>query len=829
MTSESESYSFKLKSHPDSQDGRIRTLVDHLRRVGQLSRKTVTDKSLNIDDKDLLTDAAYLIGVTHDLGKATNFFQEYIVEKDEKKKKSLKAKDNTHHGLLSAFFTYAVIKEYLSQSGIKGGLSDYLPILSFLVVKRHHGNLMNAMDELSEVNAENEKILKVAEEQIASIDRTEIKEILALLLPEEKINLKIDVNDIINYILKDACNEIGGKERRLIRHLNRKIDLYPYFITQFLYSALLDADKTDAGLDGNDLDRLDLPADLVDQYRDRNGFTSDRNNINSLRNQIYENAMVGIKEWNLDNKILSLNVPTGTGKTLTSLSFALKLRDRLKNEKNFTPRIIYALPFLSIIDQNYHVFEDVVTQGGELKDSRLLLKHHHLADVNYKTEDKDDEYKADESLLLLEGWNAEIVVTTFWQFFYTLFSNRNKLLRKFNKLANAIIILDEVQAVPHQYWQLIHDATKMLCEKFNSYVIFVTATQPLIFDEAIGEINEITQNKEEYFRDLDRIELIPRIETALTLEEFKVLLEKDLIDNPKKDFLIVLNTISSANDVYKFIKGLKLENTEKFYLSTNVIPKERLERIRTIKGPSETGVPNESSRKRKVIVSTQLIEAGVDIDADLVYRDFAPIDSINQVAGRCNRNSAKADKGTVSIFMLKDDRKEFYKYIYDPFLMSKTLDILKPIKGSIRESAILELNNKYFKAVKRGMGDEKSKENLACLAQLSFQDLSKKFKLIEDDYPKVNVFVEIDEIAAEIWKKYQDLKMEKAIKERIRKKLAIRKDFSEYVISAPEKYAHNLIFEDSDMGYISKDELPNYYDLETGFMRAGAGEGSMIF
>ena len=111
-----------------------------------------------------------------------------------------------------------------------------------------------------------------------------------------------------------------------------------------------------------------------------------------------------------------------------------------------------------------------------------------------------------------------------------------------------------------------------------------------------------------------------------------------------------------------------------------MIPKERLERINEIRES------NESPRKRKVIVSTQLIEAGVDIDADMVYRDFAPMDSINQVAGRCNRNSAKDEKGMVSIFILKDDRKEFYKYIYDPFLISKTLDILKPIKGPIRES-----------------------------------------------------------------------------------------------------------------------------------------------
>jgi CRISPR-associated endonuclease/helicase Cas3 len=160
--------------------------------------------------------------------------------------------------------------------------------------------------------------------------------------------------------------------------------------------------------------------------------------------------------------------------------------------------------------------------------------------------------------------------------------------------------------------------------------------------------------------------------------------------------------------------------------------------------------------------------------------------------------------------------------------MGKTLDTLKNINDPIKESDFLELNNKYFKAVKMGMGDDKSKENLACLAQLSFRDLSKKFKLIEEDYPKVNVFVELDETAVEIWKKYQDMRMEKDLKERIRKKLEIRKEFSEYVISAPEKFAHSLIIEDSEFGYISNAELPNYYDMETGFMRAGAGEGSMI-
>lgn len=808
--------SYKLRSHPD------KLLIDHLQRVGDLCSNTIKEKALNIEEADLLKEAAYIIGITHDMGKATRFFQEYIMEKDEKKKRSLKAKDVTHHGLLSAFFTYAVMKEYLSQTGRKGGLADYLPVLSLLAVKRHHGNLLNAMDEVKDIDADKEKILKLAEEQIGSMEarKEEIQMLLPTLLARNNINIKIDINNIINYILNGALKDIRRREKSLVRALSESGNLYPYFISQFIYSALLDADKTDAGLGGVNLDRIDLSSVLVDDFRAAKGFSTSKNNLNSLRNQIYEEAMERIKRWDLNEKIISLNVPTGTGKTLAALSLSLKLKERLENERNIKPRIIYALPFLSIIDQNYKVFEEVILKPSASQDSRMLLKHHHLSDVKFKIE--ESEYEVDKSLLLLEGWNAEIIVTTFWQLFNTLFSNRNKQLRKFNKLANSIIILDEVQAVPHQYWPLIHDSLKLLAEKFNSYIVFMTATQPLIFDEAKGEIKEIAQRKDEYFRGLNRIELVPRIEKAMALDEFKALLERDLNEKYDKDFLIVLNTIGSAQEIYRFIQALPLEDTKTVFLSTNIIPKVRLERIDEIRKSSK-----DAPRRRKVIVSTQLIEAGVDIDADIVYRDFAPLDCINQVAGRCNRNSSKDEKGTVSIFILKDERKEFYKYIYDPFLISKTLDIL-PKKGSIKESEFLELNNRYFKAVKRGMGDADSKEIMECIAALAFKDLSAKFKLIEDDYPRVDVFVELDERSAEIWSQFRDLQKEKNHLERTKKYLKIKKDFSEYVISAPDKYAHNLIMEDLGMGYISRDELPNYYDDETGFMRAGAGSGSMI-
>jgi len=834
----SESHSFELLSHPGKR------LIVHLRNVGVIARNTVADKSLNIEEANLLQDMAFIIGVTHDFGKATKFFQDYIAEKNEKKRRSLKAMETTHHGLLSAFFTYSVAKEYLKQSRIEGGISELLPIISFLAVKRHHGNLLNAMDEISDVDADDEDVLRTAKKQIESMDMTELGDILSTLLSEGNINLDLDVDSIKNYILSSILTDIA-KERRLVRHLSDKDDIYPYFINQFLYSALIDADKTDAGLDGIKLERLGLAGDLVDIYRKAHHFTDNLENINSLRNQIYYEAMDRIKDWNLDQKIISLNVPTGTGKTLTALSIALKLRERLE-KKDIKPRIIYALPFLSIIDQNYGVFDGVIfpqeqsesdttkipakpcdenedesKSKGTYKDSRLLLKHHHLADVRYET--GDAEYEADKSLLLMEGWNSEIIVTTFWQLFNTLFSNRNKQLRKFNKLANAIIILDEVQAVPHQYWQLIHDALMLLCDKFNSYVILITATQPLIFEEGKGEIQEIAQRKEEYFRGLDRINLMPMIERTITLDEFKAILKRDLEEWKDKDFLIVLNTINSAKNIYDYISDLNLENTKMCYLSTSVVPKERLKRINQIKETKGSDGP------RKVIVSTQLIEAGVDIDADRVYRDFAPMDSINQVAGRCNRGSSKKEKGLVTVFILKDDRKEFYSYIYDPFLIDKTLEILMPFKEPIEESEFLELNNRYFKAVKRGMGEKDSKDSLDCIAGLAFKDLSTKFKLIEDDIPAANVFVELDETAEKIWKQYQDLRFEKNNLERTKRYLRMKKCFSDYLISVPKKSAGTLVMDDSNIGHISRVELDNFYDKTTGFKRSGAGDGSIFF
>lgn len=831
----------ELYSHPD------KLLVDHLQKVGDLCRQNLSLKKLNLDDYIdfyILKDISYLIGVSHDFGKATNYFQEYLKEKNESKKLEMKNKAKVHHSFISALFTYYVVKEYLlTKDLLSEKYYQYLPVISFLVVKRHHGNLDDALDEVL-FDSNDDKIL---EKQIKVINFDEINKLYQELF--SKINFRFNCNlfrdNILNakpiYIYgkvneyrKDYISHLSREEKKLITNFDEENTLFYYFISILLYSLLLDADKTDAA-NLQEINRIKIDKGIVDDYKLYlfKDINEKKKEINKIRNEIYNETINSLEKLNLEkDKILSLNVPTGTGKTLTSLSFALKLKAKIEQEKKYKPRIIYSLPYLSIIDQNFAIFEDVFKFSfkGKTPNSNLLLKHHHLSDVNYTTSNIEEEEFENLSpkdigkdLLLIEGWNSEIIVTTFFQFFYSLISNRNKSIRKFHNIVNSIVILDEIQAIPHCYWLLLNKIAHFLAEKFNVYFILVTATQPLLFNEKNEEIKPLIKDKEKYFKALDRVDLKYNSE-SLCLDDFQKILEEDLYHNQDKDFLIVLNTINSSLGIYNFVCQLELENTEVYYLSSNIIPKERLRRIKKSR---------EKSKKRKIIISTQLIEAGVDLDVDIVYRDFAPLDSINQVAGRCNRNFNQS-KGLVKLFILKEEeeKKEYYRYIYDNFIISKTKDVLKEASiKQIEEEDFLSLNNLYFDKVNQGKSNDEAKEILEEVKKLNFGELS-KFKLIQDTYQKVDIFVEVDEKGKEIYQKYKDLSLIKDLFERKNEFLKIKKDFYDYVISIPYQYAADFITEDKGMGYISLEEIKqnNYYDPETGFKREKkSGGGTLIY
>lgn len=811
-----------LKSHPN------KLLKDHLFNVGNYCKVTLSSKKLSVEkyiDFDTLQDVAYLIGVTHDFGKATSYFQNYISEKDGTKRAKLKNKPETHHGSISSIFTYCAIREYLQSKNLwDRKYYEYLPIISFLAVKRHHGNLQNADDEVIDFDEKDGEIL---EKQIISIDFVELNEIYTPLLSE--INLDFDCRVIENKIM-DYVKDLSRREKRLIRNIDEEHTLLFYFITLLLYSILLDADKTDAA-NLEKIERIDVNENIVDEYKELKfrGKRDKNKKINEMRNEIYEEVLSNVERIDLDkDKILSLNVPTGTGKTLTALSFALKLRKRIESEREYKPRIIYSLPYLSIIDQNFAVFEDVFeTVNKEEPTSDILLKHHHLSDVVYTRKENEFENVDEDTgkdLLLIEGWNSEIIVTTFIQFFYSLISNRNRAIRKIHNITNSIVILDEVQAIPHKYWLLLNKTIIFFAEHFNTHFILITATQPLIFDDTKEEIIPLVENKRKYFDSLNRVRLIANLK-PVCIEDFKEILREDLMENSNKDFLVVLNTIASSKDIYEFVKGLNIENVELYYLSTSIIPRERLIRIKKIK---------EKSARRSIIVSTQLIEAGVDMDADIVYRDFAPLDSINQVSGRCNRNFGDT-QGIVKVFILREDKdgRAYYPHkIYESFIISKTEEVFKEMdKEEIEESEFLRLNENYFEKVNIGKSEDESNSILEKVERLKFSELL-DFKLIEKDYPEVDVFIEVDEDAKSVWQKYREIKSIDDLKERKKRFFDIKKDFYECVISVPEKYKNLAGFDEkTGIGYISKIEIEqgNGYDPETGFKRDSADGGTLIF
>jgi len=771
--------SSELYSHP----GRL--LEDHLVGVASLSDLFYQDKLL--PDQRTLKEVSKIIALSHDLGKATRFFQDYL-NADDQTKEMLKSKEETHHSLFSAVCAYFLVKEQLRKNGKETG---YYPFLAFEAVKRHHGNLRDITDEAIFDGKDEELLLR----QLESISEAEFS-VLAQRLFHAGLPVVLAKTDISQWI-----GDIS-KELRSYKRAFRKNDgtIYDYFWLNLIYSVLIDADKSDVVLrDTSFFSRkpTTIPADLVDIFKTKRTFYPSP--INTLRESAYKDALS--KEIDLDKRIYSINLPTGLGKTLLAFSFAMKLRECVQRSTSgkFIPRIIYSLPFLSIIEQNVDVIKTLLETSGINPYSDILLKHHHLSEMFYKKEE-DNEIESESAKILIEGWNAEIIVTTFVQLFHTIISNRNNTLRKFHRLIGAIIILDEIQAIPIKYWLLLSKIFQVLTETLNAYIIFVTATEPLIIEK--NDMVNLVEGKE-YFQKMDRVILKPMLQEEMTLESLLSFIE--ICKNGR--YLFIFNTIGSAKQFYELIRHRYRDTT---YLSTHVIPEERLQRIADIK-----------KGKYKIVVTTQLVEAGVDIDFDVVIRDIAPLDSISQASGRCNRNGQ--GHGRVYVVSLKDERgRKYSSYVYDPVLLDITKNILQKY-SSIRERQFFSLINQYYRETKEKKSQAVSKQVFEAVRRLRYDTTDKgkisvsSFRLIEEDYPKKDVFIEIDEKATSVWKNYMKLHQIRDLFERNRAFDAMKADFYKYVISVPAE-SKNTPPEAGLLSHVANERLSEFYDSMTGFI-----------
>jgi CRISPR-associated endonuclease/helicase Cas3 len=293
------------------------------------------------------------------------------------------------------------------------------------------------------------------------------------------------------------------------------------------------------------------------------------------------------------------------------------------------------------------------------------------------------------------------------------------------------------------------------------------------------------------------------------------------VSEPEKDIMVVLNTINASQELYDYIIGqiddhIHIEEdgvacSEKLQIiniSTLIIPKHRLKRIKRIKNSEE---------KRNIIVTTQVVEAGVDISVDMIYRDMAPLDSIVQTAGRCNRSNER-EKGSVEVVNLIDDKgRHFYSYVYNSVLIDATTDVING-KNFVEEQEFnLKSVPNYFKFVSERGSQDKSVDLLSCLEKLKFSDLKREFKLIES-LEKIDVFVEVDEDAKDVWEKYEEITK---IEDRFMRKnafLDIKSEFYSYIISVNPKKLGNIFQYNDWLGYICIEDLNRKYDLETGFI-----------
>ncbi|MFI3157061.1 MAG: CRISPR-associated helicase Cas3' [Methylococcaceae bacterium] len=587
-------------AHSENKHNEWHLLKDHLQAVGDLAEQFAAKNNI------VLKEAAYWSGLLHDLGKYRDEFQQYL-------KKEREGGSETHHAVYGAAFAYQ-----------KGWLGP-----AFAIAGHHAG-----LHDLDQLQALVDDAKYRADERLPSIVE----------------RFEQELGTIATNITEPRF--VGDDLHRL------------EFYTRMLFSSLIDADflDTEFHYTGKQRDALQLDPALARILLQR--LVEEKNSkpqigeLNAVRSRLFQQCLDKAEE---SPGFFSLTVPTGGGKTLSGMAFALA-----HAAKNELRRIIVVIPYLSIIEQNaaqYRRILDPENQG-------IVIEHHSavkIADDNDESrpynpfEKHAEEYAA-------ENWDAPIIVTTSVQFIESLFACRTSRCRKLHNIAHSVIIFDEVQTLPAHLLNPLLNVFRDLRDNYGVSFVFSTATQPAFRYRPLSlshgfkpdEIQEITQDTADLFGSLRRVTIRPPKADETTRWDD---LATDLARN--KQSLCIVNV---RNDAYALWEKLRRvvpehEKTAVFHLSSAMCAEHRLDILGDDRDPQPETIRYRLRHQQPCrLISTQLIEAGVDVDFPAVWRALGPLDSIVQAAGRCNRENNLCDAdgnfklGEVIVFRPEDNK-----------------------------------------------------------------------------------------------------------------------------------------------------------------------------
>ena len=589
-------------AHYCERDRRIQTVETHLRETAAAAS--------NFAEKIGLPLCGRLLGLCHDLGKYSEEFQIYIREGcgffGEEGRKNAKIKKGTiDHATAGA----QLVWQSLPSDRLSRSLAQTLSV----ALMSHHSS--TGMKDFISLDGKSPFLKRLAtkddrthlDEARQKADSSVVDEIERILIsPDLKQEFKILVTQIGQMAKsKTAC-------------------LFSYgLLVRFLFSALLDADRINtANFEKQKTAQFRISRKLPDWLELAKkldgklvGFPV-RNKIDEIRNRISEECL---SASNRSERLFTLTVPTGGGKTLASLRFALHRAAQATTPR--IDRIIYVVPYTTIIDQNAREVRNILGKDN-------VLEHH----SNIIPEIDDWRNR-----VLSENWNAPIVFTTSVQLLNALFGQTTSSARRMHQLANAIIIFDEIQALPIKVVHSFNHAINFLTTTCNTTAVFCTATQPL-FDSVnplrgavkFSNNSEIISDKAALFRDLKRTEIIDKTRPEKwSHTEIRNFAAECMVLH--QSVLIVCNTKDSALRLFDALRETK--DALIIHLSTSMCPAHRREKIDEIKARLDP-----ENARPLICISTQLIEAGVDLDFGCVIRSLAGMDSIAQAGGRCNRN-----------------------------------------------------------------------------------------------------------------------------------------------------------------------------------------------